>query len=101
MLKNQRDPQLTKAAGFTNRKSYRTFAGHWHVSGIIDHCSMRAMIFNQAKGMCQTCKIPHYVRWEFGEWAHPKAFGGKRCDGPCCGKWSCHAGHEKQHKRKF
>jgi hypothetical protein len=101
IAKNNRDPELTRKAGFESKKSYRSFEGHWYVYGLADHRLMRELVFCAASGMCQTCPEPHFVPWDKGKWAHPKAFGGKRCDGPCCGKWSCHDGHERLHKRKF
>ena len=97
MLQNQRDPEATLAAHFSSKKSYRSFAGHWYVYGERDHAWMRTMIYNQAKGMCQLCEIPHFVSWREGQWSHPQAFGGKRCDGPCCGKWCCHDAHIREH----
>src|SRR5271156_4270399 len=101
MLRNRPDWDSTIKMGFSSRDSYVSFAGHVYVSGEGDHAYMRTLIYERAEGMCQTCAKPHWVSWLKGEWSHPKAFGGKRCDGPCCGKWSCHAGHEAKHKRKF
>ncbi len=101
MLSNQRDPEATSAAKFASPKSYVSFAGHKYLYGVIDHGNMRLKIFEQANGMCQLCDAPHFVPWEIGEWSHPKSWGGRRCDGECCGRWACHESHERHHGRKF
>lgn len=96
MLENQRDDVATKAAKFYSRKSYVSFAGHIYLHGEKDHHTMRWLIFERVHGMCQTCPVPHYVPWTLGEWHHTqKTFGGRRCDGPCCGVWSCETSHPK------
>lgn len=96
MLINQRDPQATVAAKFHSHRSYVTFKGHVHLYGLQDHLNMRQRIYERAKGMCEVCPTPHPVDWDAGEWSHEqKSFGGKRCDGMCCGKWSCKPGHRK------
>src|ERR1043166_2735971 len=97
MLTNQRDPEATKAARFASKKSFVSWSGHQYLHGIEEHARRRREIFNLALGMCQTCAVPHPVPWNAGEWHHmQKTFGGRRCDGTCCGVWSCEASHPKK-----
>jgi hypothetical protein len=96
MLENRRDKEATKAAGFASKKSYVSFAGHQYLYGLADHARRRVEVWEQANGMCQTCKKPHKVPLHLGEWHHAqKTYGGRRCDGLCCAQWSCEAGHPK------
>lgn len=100
MLSNQKDPEATKAAGFSSPKSYVSFAGHVYLYGVIDHGNMRMRIYERAKGMCELCDVPHFVPWEIGEWHHTqKTLGGRRCDCLKCGAWSCREAHVRTHGR--
>jgi len=96
MLKNQPDKERTALANFHSKRSYVSWAKHVYLYGELDHAEMRMKIYERAKGMCEVCPVPHFVDWNDGEWSHEqKTYGGKRCDGLCCGKWACKPGHRK------
>jgi len=100
VLENRRDPEATAKAKFHSVKSFISFRGHVYLYGLQDHLNMRQRIYERAKGMCQVCPKPHFVDWDAGHWHHAqKTFGGKRCDGLCCGVWACAGGHVKEHGR--
>ena len=54
-------------------------------------------IFQQSKGMCVLCSIPHFVPWEEGEWHHLKGGLTGRCDCKHNGAWICRAAHRRLH----
>ncbi len=112
------DREATAKRGFTDPRSFVHQNGHIFVYGMADHEMMRAEIFERAGGVisryadgriwrivganCQLCPISHPVGWFEGEWHHAqKTYGGRRCDGPCCGKFGCRAGHERLAGRRI
>jgi hypothetical protein len=111
-----RDEEATAKWNFASKNSFVHKNGHIYVYGKADHLRMRIIIFVNAGGlfteyedgtchtrpaMCQACPRPHLVDWNEGDWMHPKSTGGRRCDGPCCGKFGCKPAHRKEHGREF
>jgi hypothetical protein len=111
-----RDEEATAKWNFFSKKSFAHKNTHIYVYGEQDHLKMRILIFLNAGGtltviegkiltsqpaMCQACTPSHEVRWEDGDWMHPKSTGGRRCDGPCCGRFGCKKGHAKEHNREL
>jgi len=98
-LRGKRDIQATKAAKFTDKRSFRTLDGHDLLFGV-DKSARRTEIWQRDKGICKICGLMTYqgtyaLSGERGEWRHlaNRHNGFKRCDCMEGGEWAHHSCH--------
>jgi hypothetical protein len=113
-LENRCDAEATKQAGFKDKESWVSLAGHQYLFGE-DKVAIRAVVFRDATGLC--CFCGRYVAEDYGDLEHRRAgrklvrcdcYGTLLADGSICTdlRWShgmgdfANACHRKRHNRE-